>query len=77
MDDECVWLPKSFVMGVANEDSPLERIRQTDDQLALRLCVDLYWRCDIANDGGVDQSEGCILYGYDVFTSYRKRGLRT
>ena len=22
-------------------------------------------------------SSGCILYGYDVFTSYRKRGLRT
>jgi hypothetical protein len=22
-------------------------------------------------------SGGCILYGYDVFTSYRKRGLRT
>jgi hypothetical protein len=22
-------------------------------------------------------SSGCILYGYDVFTSYRKRSLRT
>jgi len=22
-------------------------------------------------------SNGCILYGYDMFTSYRKRGLRT
>ena len=22
-------------------------------------------------------SGGCILYGYDVFTSYRKRGFRT
>ena len=22
-------------------------------------------------------SGGCILYGYDVFTSFRKRGLRT
>jgi hypothetical protein len=22
-------------------------------------------------------SSGCILYGYDMFTSYRKRGLRT
>ena len=22
-------------------------------------------------------SGGCILYGYDVFTYYRKRGLRT
>jgi hypothetical protein len=22
-------------------------------------------------------SGGCILYGYDVFTSYRKRSLRT
>jgi hypothetical protein len=22
-------------------------------------------------------SSGCILYGYDVFTSYRKKGLKT
>ena len=26
MDDECVWLPKSFVMGVANEDLSLIHI---------------------------------------------------
>jgi len=71
-DDECVWLPKSFVMGVANEDSPLERIRQTDDQLALRLCINLYWRCDIANDGGIDQSEACVIYEKALLTTHNQ-----
>lgn len=71
-DDECVWLPKSFVMGVANEVSPLERIRQTDDKLALRLCVNLYWRCDIANDGGIDQSEACVIYEKALLTTHNQ-----
>lgn len=71
-DDECVWLPKSFVMGIADEDSPLERIRQTDDQLALRLCVNLYWCCDIANDGGIDQSDACVLYEKTLLTTHNQ-----
>ena len=71
-DHECVWLPKSFVMGVANEDSPLERIRQTDDQLALRLCVNLYWRCDIASDGGVDQSCASVTYKRTLLTTHNQ-----
>jgi hypothetical protein len=71
-DEESIWLPKSFVMGVGDEDSPLERIRQTDDHLVLRLCVDLYWRCDIANDGGVDQNLGCVLYDKKPLTTYKQ-----
>ena len=36
----------------------------------------------VSNHGGGEikpktLSSGCILYGYDMFTSYRKRGLRT
>ncbi len=36
----------------------------------------------VSNHGGGNikpktLSSGCILYGYDMFTSYRKRGLRT
>ena len=36
----------------------------------------------VCNHGGGEikpktLSSGCILYGYDMFTSYRKRGLKT
>ena len=36
----------------------------------------------VSNHGGGEikpktLSSGCILYGYDMFTYYRKRGLRT
>ena len=36
----------------------------------------------VSNHGGGEikpktLSSGCILYGYDMFTSYRKRGLKT
>jgi hypothetical protein len=36
----------------------------------------------VSNHGGGEikpktLSSGCILYGYDMVTSYRKRGLRT
>ena len=36
----------------------------------------------VSNHGGGNikpktLSSGCILYGYDMFTSYRKRGLKT
>ena len=36
----------------------------------------------VSNHGGGEikpktLSSGCILYGYDMFTSYRKRGRRT
>ena len=36
----------------------------------------------VSNHGGGNikpktLSSGCVLYGYDMFTSYRKRGLKT
>ena len=36
----------------------------------------------VSNHGGGEikpktLSSGCVLYGYDMFTSYRKRGLKT
>lgn len=47
------WIPHSFVTGSsAGECSPLKLIRQTSCEDALRLMLDLYWRQDIANEGG-------------------------
>ena len=51
--DTIAWIPHSFVTGtLAEECSPLKLIRQTSSDDTLRLMLDLYWRQDIANEGG-------------------------
>lgn len=52
-DEPTVWLPKSLVMGLTDQKSPLELIRQQGDHMILRLLIDLYWFHDIADDGGI------------------------
>lgn len=39
-----LWMPQTFVHGVADEPSPLVRLRETGDVLTLRLAVHLYDR---------------------------------
>ena len=56
VDPEPIWLPNQLVSGAANENSPIERVRQTRDPLTLRLLVDLYHYHDLAGSGGVDPS---------------------
>ena len=52
-DGETVWIPKTFVWGASDETPPLEHLRRTGDHMILRLVFDLYWQCDIAEDGGI------------------------
>lgn len=52
-DDEMIWLPKGFVTGVSDETPPLERLRQTGDVLTLKLMLDIYAVCSIAEEGGL------------------------
>ena len=42
-DPEWIWLPNRLVDGVANETPPIERVRQIQDVMALRLFIDLYY----------------------------------
>ena len=51
-----IWLPNSIVTGVANETPPLERVRQTQDPLTLRLFLELYAEGHPRADGGVRHS---------------------
>ncbi len=50
-----IWLPNEFVTGAADEVPPLERLRQTQEVMALRLAVDLYHAQNLREDGGVSR----------------------
>ena len=53
---EYIWLPKTLVTGTAKgEDSPVSRIRRTQDVMTLRLLVDLYHAQNLRDDGGVSR----------------------
>ena len=53
--DERIWLPKSIVMPVAGEIPALHRIRQAQDEMLLRLFVELYYAQNLAADGGLSR----------------------
>lgn len=48
-----IWLPNSIVDGVDGRPGPADQIRQTQDKLALRLFVDLYYWQSLASNGGL------------------------
>ena len=50
-----IWLPNSLVTGVATETPPLERVRQMQDSMALRLFVELYGEGHPRADGGINR----------------------
>jgi hypothetical protein len=55
--DHYIWLPTSLVTGTAKgEDSPLARVRRTQDPLTLRLLIDLYHAQHLRDDGGISRS---------------------
>jgi hypothetical protein len=51
-----IWLPNTLVTGAISETPPLERVRQTQDVMALRLFVDLYAEGHPRVDGGVSRA---------------------
>lgn len=56
-----IWLPNELVTGAADETSPVERLRQTQNVMNLRLLVDLYYAQNLLEDGGVSRF---IVYQY-------------
>ena len=60
-----------------------KRYRGKSDTITMDLTDLVHPSLRVSNQGdrreikAVRLSGGCILYGYDVFTSYRKRGFRT
>ena len=59
-----------------------KRFRGKSDTVSIDLTDLVHQSLRVSNHGDRKieprtLSGGCIIYGYDVFTSYRKRGLRT
>jgi hypothetical protein len=54
-DADWIWLPNSLVTGAASEVPPVERVRQVQDVMTLRLFVDLYHAQNLVDDGGVSR----------------------
>ncbi len=59
-----------------------KRFRGKSDTVSIDLTDLVHPSLRVSNQGdrreikAVRLSGGCILYGYDVFTSYRRRGIR-
>jgi hypothetical protein len=52
-DPEWIWLPNAFVTGATAETPPLELLRQSQDVMALRLAIDLYFSQNLREDSGI------------------------
>ncbi len=50
-----IWLPNEIVSGAVYETPPVELLRQRQDQILLRLFVDLYHMQNLVEDGGIDR----------------------
>lgn len=74
--DKTIWLPNGIVQSVTGECPPLERIRQTQDVMILRLFVDLYSEQNLVDDVGINRFvywgtyEKKELIRYAEFTVY-------
>jgi len=59
-----------------------KRYRGRSDIVSIDLTDLVHPSLRVSNHGGGEikpktLSSGCVLYGYDMFTYYRKRGLKT
>jgi len=52
-EGDSIWLPKALIEGAANEVAPVNRLRQTQDVMTLRLLVELYSAQNLREDGGI------------------------
>jgi hypothetical protein len=50
---DLIWLPNQLVTGAAQEQSPVDIVRELGDPLALRLLVDLYGEHRLEDWGGI------------------------
>lgn len=54
-ESEWIWLPNALVTGAAGEVAPVERVRQTQDVMMLRLLIELYCAQNLLEDGGISR----------------------
>jgi len=59
---DLIWLPNSVIDGDGPNAAPVTLLRQTQDQLLLRLFVELYWQQNLREDGGVSRNLTSMPY---------------
>jgi len=50
-----IWLPNELVTGAGAETPPVERLRQNQDPMTLRLFIDFYHEQNLREDGGISR----------------------
>jgi hypothetical protein len=55
-DPDWIWLPNTLVTSAAAEASPIELVRQGQDEMTLRLFIDLYDAQNLRDDGGISRT---------------------
>ena len=67
-----IYIPKQFTTGAADEKTPLERIRVSNDGGLLFLMLQVYDRSNIADDGGLSYDDAFVRYGAELIA---KKGI--
>jgi len=54
--EQPIWVPNSLIVGAADENTMLSRVRETGDPMTLRLLIELYSAQNLLEDGGISTS---------------------
>lgn len=65
-----IWLPNSIIDGLAGEQPPIAKLRQTNDPMILRLFVELYVEQNLREDGGISPDLVYKTYSRSKVGSY-------
>jgi DNA-binding transcriptional ArsR family regulator len=75
LNPEWIWLPKTLIEGAAGETPPVKMLRQSQDLVALRLFIDLYYFHDLAGSGGVEWRRGIGIRKLYIRTEIAQHGI--
>lgn len=67
-----IWLPNSIVDGADQETPPLERVRQSQSPIALRMFIELYHAHSLRDDSGVSWRMIREIYNRKKIAGYGK-----
>lgn len=68
--ESIVWLPNSLIVGVADETPPVERVRQTQEVMVLRMFFDFYSVQDLVEEVGIPKDVLRIEYSRELIHEY-------
>lgn len=68
--DSIVWLPNSLIVGVSDETPPVERVRQTQEIMVLRMLFDFYSVQDLVEEVGIPKDILRVEYSRELIHEY-------